>query len=163
MTDKPKPPPPDWEETKKSLRGAGKVLLVPAIILGILAAIIFTIPLWQHGDYPKSIAESTPHSLIQIDQIAGDDPGTWEYVDSNLQRQPLGECVATDGRLLTEPWQCTSADETHVFTFRDVRRGGIREETLTVDGRDVPISCTRTGEWRSYYYCAPLSAIPDDE
>lgn len=159
-TDKPKPPPPDWEETKKSARAAGKALLVPAIILSVLAGITFTVPLWQRGAFPKTVAESTPHGLIQTE---GNDPGSWDYVDADLQRRPLGECVDIDGWRLQRPWQCTSADGSHVFTFRDVRRGGLKSETLVVDGTDVPISCTRTGDWGSLYYCAPLSAIPGEE
>jgi len=156
--EKPTTTPPDWEETKRSLRRAGKVLVIPGVILAIVAGFIFTIPLWQRGDYPREVAESTPNSLLQIE---GDHPGTWAYVDADLQERPLGECVKIDGALLKKPWQCVSADESHVFTFRDVRRGGLQEEALVVDGVEVPVDCTRTGDWNSQYYCAPLSAIPD--
>lgn len=92
-------------------------------------------------------------------------PGAWSYVDDDLVTRPLEECVRTDGWRLQRPWQCTSADGSHVLTFlySTGRHGsGLHDQTLTVRGEDVPIGCTRGGEWHAAYYCVPESVLPAD-
>ena len=149
--------------TKRQKRDATIMLVILTVVVGSIATLLIGSPHWDHGKFPRELAESTPHSVLQTDRS---NPGTWEYLDDDLVHRPLGECVRIDGWRLQRPWQCTSADGTHVFTFRHPSgrtSGGFQDETLTVRGEDVPIDCTRTGEWRSPRYCLPRSASPTPE
>jgi len=156
----PKPIEPLTARQKRDLKTMGIFLLV---VVGGMGLFFVAMLIWNEPDFPQEIAESTPHSIFETDDGR---PGSWEYLDENLDAHPLGECVRIDGWRNQRPFQCTSADESHVFTFRDPgghTGGGFQDEALTVDGRDVPIECTLENDWDALIYCAPLSAIPSPE
>jgi hypothetical protein len=156
----PKPIEPLTARQKRDLKVTGIILLV---FVGGMGLVFAAMLIWNDPDFPREIAESTPHSVFETDDGR---PGSWEYLDESLEVHPLGECVRIDGWRNQRPWQCTSADGSHVFTFRDPgghTGGGFQDEALTVDGRDVPIECTLENDWDALIYCAPLSAIPAPE
>jgi hypothetical protein len=55
---------------------------VSGILLGVtfgsIAAITISLPFWQHGAFPRELAESTPNSVFEVE--AGS-PGEWAYLD----------------------------------------------------------------------------------
>jgi hypothetical protein len=153
----PKPIEPLTARQKRDLKVTGIILLV---FVGGMGLFFAAMAIGNEPDFPREIAESTPHSVFETEDGC---PGSWEYLDEKLEAQPFGECVRIDGPRNQRPWQCTSADESHVFTFRHPSRhtaGGFQDEALTVDGEDVPIECTLKNDWEALFYCAPLSAIP---
>lgn len=121
------------------------VAIILAVLLGGFAAIVISLPFWQHGAFPRELAESTPNSVFEVEDGSS---GEWAYLDEDLELHPFEECVRIDGRRLTRPWQCTSADESRVFVFRGGGRRGstIDEETLSVLGEKIPMECAITGE-----------------
>ncbi|MCJ0699851.1 hypothetical protein FRIG_01695 [Frigoribacterium faeni] len=156
----PKPNEPLTPLQKRNLKQMGILLLVWVVGMGIFLSAMAT---WKGPDYPREVAESAPHAVFQTEDGT---PGSWEYLDDDLEAQPLGECVQIDGWRNQRPWQCTSADESHVFTFRHPSgraSGGFQDEALTVDGDDVPISCEVEITWNALFYCAPLWAISTPE
>ena len=155
----PKSVKPLTSEQKRDLKVTG---IVVAVAFGGMGAFIFSLPLWQHGAFPRELAESTPHSVFETE---GGSPGSWSYLDEELELHPFGDCVRIDGWRLQRPWQCTSADGTYVYTFREGGRPsrGIKGETLSVRGEEIPMSCTITGDWGAHYYCVPLAASPTPE
>jgi hypothetical protein len=153
------PPKPFTAQQKRDLRTS---LIIIGVAVAGFAVLIVGALFWDHAAFPRELAESTPHSVLQEERS---DPATWSYVDDDLVTRPWGECVRIDGWRLQRPWQCTSADGSHVLTFlySTGRHGsGLHDQTLTVRGEDVPIECTRGGAWHAAYYCVPESVLPAD-
>ncbi len=78
---------PVTQLTKRQKRDATIMLILFAVAVGVPVTLMIGSPHWDHGDFPRELAESTPHSVLQTDH---GNPGTWEYVDDDLVHRPLG-------------------------------------------------------------------------
>ncbi|MCR1161836.1 hypothetical protein NEK97_10220 [Paenarthrobacter sp. UW852] len=126
-----------------------------SIGFGLIASLTLTAAACDERPFTRDDALAVPNSAIQVGEARDKD---WAYVDEEGDLRNLERCEDTS------PWnvayRCTSPDGTVELTFNDSKYG-LKDPTLHVGDKDVPLYCTNNGFWGDgLSFCLPDSATP---
>jgi hypothetical protein len=121
-----------------------------------LAILTLTASSCDERPFTREDALAVPYSAIQVGEYRDKD---WEYVDNDGVTQKLNRCQ--DVSPWTIAYRCTSPDGSVELTFNQSKRG-MRNATLHMDDKDVPLHCINGGFWTDgKRFCMPNSATPE--
>lgn len=124
--------------------------------LAALAILTLTASSCDERPFTREDALAVPYSAIQVGEYRDKD---WEYVDSDGVTRKLNRCE--DVSPWTIAYRCTSPEGSVELTFNQSKRG-MRNATLHIDAKDVPLHCINGGFWTDgKRNCMPTSATPE--